>query len=93
LGPTALGYSVQGFLKYGFYEFFKKTYVDIVGQEIANEYSTAIYLMAGVSAETIADLALTPLEAVRIRLVSQPTFATGVTHGLFKIRSQEGFRG
>ena len=41
-------------------------------------------------AEFFADIALCPLEATRIRLVSQPTFASGLVSGFAKILSQEG---
>jgi len=37
-----------------------------------------------------ADIALCPLEATRIRLVSEPTFATGLVSGFGKIYRQEG---
>ncbi|KAF9085792.1 mitochondrial phosphate carrier protein [Mortierella sp. AD031] len=38
----------------------------------------------------VADIALCPLEATRIRLVSQPTFATGLISGFNRIRAEEG---
>ena len=41
-------------------------------------------------AEFFADIALCPLEATRIRLVSQPEFASGLISGFGKIASQEG---
>lgn len=41
-------------------------------------------------AEFIADIFLCPLEATRIRLVSQPTFATGLLSGATKLMAQEG---
>ena len=38
--PTMLGYSAQGACKFGFYKFFKKTYLDMVGPENAVKYMT-----------------------------------------------------
>ena len=46
-GPTAVGYFIQGGGKFAGYEFWKKTFVEILGdQESAVRYRTAIYLGA-----------------------------------------------
>lgn len=90
LGPTFYGYAAQGALKYGLYEFFKTKYSHMVKYETAVNYASAIYLMAGMTAETIADLALNPLEAIRIRWVSQPGYTTGTFKGLGRLAHQEG---
>ncbi|KAF8002789.1 hypothetical protein HF325_002034 [Metschnikowia pulcherrima] len=37
IGATFIGYSLQGAGKYGFYEYFKKTYSDLVGPEYASK--------------------------------------------------------
>ncbi|KAI8628073.1 mitochondrial phosphate carrier protein [Xylariaceae sp. FL1651] len=93
-GPTAVGYLVQGGAKFAGYEFFKKKYIDLLGsQETATRHRTAIYLGASASAEFFADIALCPLEATRIRLVSQRGFATGLTSGFMRLAREEGFRG
>ncbi|KAG1716059.1 hypothetical protein ID866_1085 [Astraeus odoratus] len=71
-GPTAVGYFVQGGTKFAGYEVCKKKAVELVGsQEAATKYRTAIYLGSASIAEFFADILLTPLEATRIRLVSQ----------------------
>ena len=90
LGPTISGYFIQGALKFGGYEFWKKTFVDTIGAEKATEYRTGIYLASSAIAEFFADIALCPLEATRIRLVSQPSFATGLVSGFFRILKEEG---
>ncbi|KAI1821684.1 mitochondrial phosphate carrier protein [Xylaria intraflava] len=93
-GPTAVGYFIQGGAKFAGYEFFKKRYIDLVGsQQTATQHRTAIYLSASASAEFFADIALCPLEATRIRLVSQRGFATGLASGFTRLARQEGFRG
>ncbi|KAI0536669.1 mitochondrial phosphate carrier protein [Xylaria digitata] len=93
-GPTAVGYLIQGGGKFAGYEFFKKKYIDVVGsQETATRHRTAIYLSASASAEFFADIALCPLEATRIRLVSQRGFATGLAPGFMRLAREEGFRG
>ncbi|KMT10906.1 hypothetical protein BVRB_5g113190 [Beta vulgaris subsp. vulgaris] len=75
--PTFFGYSAQGAFKYGGYEFFKKYYSDVVGPEYASKYKTLIYLAGSASAEVIADVALCPFEAVKVRVQTQPGFAQG----------------
>ncbi|KAL9113423.1 MAG: hypothetical protein Q9227_002464 [Pyrenula ochraceoflavens] len=45
-GPTFWGYSVQGALKYGGYEYFKYLYADLAGEENAKKYKTSLYLAA-----------------------------------------------
>nr|CAB3501333.1 unnamed protein product [Digitaria exilis] len=87
---TLVGYSCQGACKFGFYEFFKKCYSDIAGPENAERLRTLIYLAASASAEVIADVALCPMEAVKIRVQTQPGFARCLTDGLPKIVQSEG---
>ncbi|EPE03717.1 mitochondrial phosphate carrier protein [Ophiostoma piceae UAMH 11346] len=93
-GPTAVGYLVQGGGKFAGYEFFKKKFIDAFGDiETATPHRTAIYLGASASAEFFADIALCPLEATRIRLVSQRGFASGLTSGFMRLAREEGVRG
>lgn len=89
-GPTAAGYFVQGALKFGGYEFFKAQWINALGYETASQNRTAIYLASSASGEFFADIGLCPLEATRIRLVSQPTFASGLFSGFTKILKNEG---
>lgn len=93
LGATAAGYFVQGWFKFGGVEFFKINAVKYMGEEKAWDNKTAIYLASAAGAEFIADLFLCPLEAVRIRSVSDPTFATGLVDGFSKMAAQEGIGG
>ncbi|KAF9583767.1 mitochondrial phosphate carrier protein [Lunasporangiospora selenospora] len=90
IGPTFAGYFLQGAFKFGGYEFWKKTFIDILGQESAINNRSAIYIVSSGIAEFFADVALCPLEATRIRLVSQPTFATGLVSGFTRILKEEG---
>ena len=92
--PTFWGYSVQGSIKYGGYEFFKKWYSDLVGTENAYKYKTWIYLAGSASAEFFADIGLCPLEAVKVRIQTTiPPFAKGTLDGINKIVSAEGVAG
>ncbi|KDQ62444.1 hypothetical protein JAAARDRAFT_76291 [Jaapia argillacea MUCL 33604] len=92
-GPTAVGYLVQGGAKFAGYEFWKKQFVNVAGgQEDAVKYRTAIYLGAASVAEFFADILLTPLEATRIRLVSQRGYATGLVTGFTRLAREGGIR-
>lgn len=89
-GPTFAGYFMQGAFKFGGYEFFQKKISDSLGVEAAKNNRTAIYMISSGSAEFFASIALCPLEATRIRLVSTPGFANGLIGGLGKILKNEG---
>jgi len=92
-GPTAVGYLVQGGAKFAGYEFWKKQFVTAVGShEEAVKYRTAIYLGASSVAEFFADILLTPLEATRIRLVSERNYAKGLVSGFTKLAAEGGIR-
>lgn len=92
-GPTFTGYFIQGAFKFGGYEFFKKQSIDLLGLETARQNRTAVYSVSAASAEFFASIALSPLEATRIRLVSNPSFANGLIGGLSKIFRNEGISG
>lgn len=90
LGPTVLGYSLQGAFKFGGYELFKKQCIEQLGLEKAKQYKDGVYIFSSAAAEFFADIALCPLEATRIRLVSQPDFADGLVSGFARIAKEEG---
>jgi solute carrier family 25 phosphate transporter 3 len=50
-------------------------------------------LASSATAEFFADVALCPLEATRIRLVSQPSFASGLVGGFTRLLKEEGIKG
>ena len=66
--PTLLGYSAQGMAKFGFYEMFKDVYKGIVGEENAVKYKKIGWSISSACAELIADVALCPFEAVKVRI-------------------------
>jgi len=90
-GPTLVGYSAQGLCKFGFYEYFKFKVGKAVGEENSVKYRDLVYIASSASAEVIADLALCPFEAVKVRIQTKPDFARGLTDGLPKFIAQEGF--
>lgn len=94
LGATFVGYSLQGAGKYGFYEYFKYAYSNIVGKDIATNYTSLIYLSASASAEFIADILLCPWEAIKVKTqTSVPPYASSVLDGYRKMAATGGFYG
>jgi len=93
LGATAAGYFVQGWFKFGGVEFFKINIAQRLGERSAWENRNGIYLASAAMAEFIADLFLCPLEAIRIRSVSDPTFPKGLGAGAARMLSTDGFLG
>jgi len=91
LGPTAVGYFIQGWLKFGGVEFFKINAAQSMGPEAAWANRFGIYLGAAACAEFIADCFLCPLEATRIRLVQNPQLGTGLIDAFPKIWKKDGF--
>lgn len=93
LGATAIGYFIQGWFKFGGVEFFKIQAFNSMGEEKAWDRKTQIYIGSAAAAEFIADLFLCPLEAVRIRSVSDPEFCDGLLDGFKKMAATEGISG
>merc|ERR1711879_773952 len=90
LGATAIGYFIQGWFKFGGVEFFKIQAVKAVGDKKAWDNRTAIYLGAAAGAEFIADCFLCPLEACRIRSVSDPGYAATLPGVAARLIKEEG---
>ncbi|KAH8805642.1 mitochondrial carrier domain-containing protein [Xylogone sp. PMI_703] len=89
--PTFVGYCLQGGGKYGFYEVFKYVYGE---KMFPNVNKTLLYLGASATAEFLADIALCPFEAVKVRMQSTlPPYAHTMREGLSKIIKQEGYAG
>jgi solute carrier family 25 phosphate transporter 3 len=88
--PTFFGYSAQGLCKFGFYEIFKVFYSNLLGEENTYLWRTSVFLAASASAEFFADIALCPMEAVKVRIQTQPGFANTLREGFPKIYQQEG---
>merc|ERR1712002_580127 len=93
--PTAIGYTAQGICKFGFYEVFKNVYGGMMGEENAFLYRTTLYLIASASAEFFADIALSPMEACKVRMqTSLPgTFPTTLRGAFPAIKNTWGLSG
>uniref|UniRef100_A0AC34FAJ0 Mitochondrial carrier protein n=1 Tax=Panagrolaimus sp. ES5 TaxID=591445 RepID=A0AC34FAJ0_9BILA len=91
--PNLIGYSAQGFAKFGLYETLKKEYSAAVGVEFAAKHKTAIYLLAGASAETVGTLLLAPFESVKIRVQTCADIPPQFRRALPYIWKAEGVNG
>jgi len=89
--PTFVGYCFQGGGKYGFYEVFKYLYGE---KMFPNANKTTIFLAGSASAEFIADLALCPFEAIKVRMqTTLPPFANTLREGMSRVVKEEGYAG
>jgi len=85
--PTAIGYSMQGLFKFGLYEYFKDFYSNLAGEENSHTYRGVIYLAGSASAEFFADMALCPMEMVKVKVQTSPagTWPTGLVAATAKM--------
>lgn len=100
---NAVGYFAQGFFKFGLYEFNKRTLSAAIERHFPdvdvsrNRYRVPIWIASSAAAEVVACVVLCPLEATKIRLVTDPTYACGAAAALTRVVSDEGalalFRG
>ncbi|XP_034689975.1 mitochondrial phosphate carrier protein 1, mitochondrial-like [Vitis riparia] len=83
------GYGVQGGFRFGLYEYFKKLYSDV----LVDHNRSFIFFASSASAEVLANVALCPFEAVKVRVQAQPHFAKGLLDGFPKLYASEGLYG
>ncbi|XP_045462371.1 phosphate carrier protein, mitochondrial-like [Harmonia axyridis] len=88
--PTFIGYSIQGFCKFGFYELFKIVYSDMIGEENTYIYRTWLYLLASASAEVFADIGLAPMEAAKVKIQTTPGYTDRLREAIPRIIKEEG---
>merc|ERR1711934_407650 len=74
-------------------EYFKISFAKSLGDQKAWDNRNLIYLGASACAEFIADIFLCPLEAARIRGVSDPTFTKSTVQGVKQLYQMEGLAG
>ena len=65
----------------------------MLGEEYSYLYRTSLYLAASASAEFFADIALAPMEAVKVRIQTQPGWANTLREGVPKLMQAEGIKG
>jgi solute carrier family 25 phosphate transporter 3 len=90
LGPTTVGYLLEGAIKFGMYEILKP----LIRKHVTS--STLLgYSLCATASGIAASILLCPMEAIRIRLVAEPSFREkygGLNGGIEMLRS-EGIRG
>lgn len=83
------GYGSQGACRFGLYEYFKKIYSNV----LVDQNKSLIFFASSASAEVIANVALCPFEAIKVRVQAQPHFAKGLSDGFPRIYASEGLHG
>jgi solute carrier family 25 phosphate transporter 3 len=93
--PTLIGYSAQGFGKFGFYEIFKDVFKGVAGEKNAKKYQTVGFAVSSACAEVIADTLLCPWEALKVKMQTSDkgTFPTSAVKGFNQIKAAEGMNG
>ncbi|KAJ0770823.1 putative mitochondrial phosphate carrier protein Pic2/Mir1 [Helianthus annuus] len=83
------GYGVQGACRFGLYEYMNKIY----SNSLKEQNKSLIFFLSSATAEVIANVALCPFEAIKVRVQAQPRFAKGLGDGFPKLYASEGLRG
>lgn len=87
LGPTVVGYGIEGAMKFGVYELCKPIFSNIIQGS-----KGAAYIVASVFAGAVASILLCPMESTRIRQVTDPEYADlGLMTAFPKLVKDEGF--
>lgn len=84
LAPTCIGYGLEGALKFGCYELAKPIFKSVTPSDFVNA------LLASTVAGGIAALVLCPPEDVRIRMVSDPSYASSSWEAFKRRQSEDG---
>ena len=74
LGPTVVGYGVEGAMKFGVYEVLKPVFSKLLVKDGSDQTATFAYICASVVAGAIASILLCPMEFTRIRIVTDPNY-------------------
>lgn len=86
LGPTVIGYGVEGAAKFGIYEILKPVFSKYIQEK------SLAFLMASITAGAAAALILCPPESVRIKVVTDKDYANkSFLAGLVKTINEDGF--
>ena len=96
LGNTMLGFLLHGAFKYGGFEFLKQAFLESDNAEIAtvcHDHRLATLLVAAALAESLATVALLPLEQTRIKMVSDETYAANVFEAVERLVREDGIDG
>jgi len=88
LGPTILGYGIEGAMKFGAYEVAKPVFLALVGER----RRVVAFVLSSILAGSIAAVLLVPMESLRIKQVTDPSYKTDtILSGLPRIVREDGF--
>jgi len=97
LGPTLVGYGIEGAFKFGIYEIMKPlTVLAFKNMNKKMNRPTASagalpFIISSIMAGAVASLVLVPMESTRIRMVTDPEFeGVGLLKGLGKLVDEAG---
>lgn len=96
LANTMLGFLLHGAFKYGGFEFLKQAFLESDNAEIAtfgHDHRLLTLLVAAALAETVATVALLPLEQTRIKMVSDESYADNVLEAIQRLFREDGVDG
>ena len=82
VGPTIVGYGLEGACKFGVYESLKPSLASL-GPEIGP-------ILAAIVAGGLASLVLAPVEATRIRMVTDSSYNKGLLDAASRLLNEEG---
>mmetsp|Transcript_56787 Transcript_56787/g.138196 ORF Transcript_56787/g.138196 Transcript_56787/m.138196 type:complete len:379 (-) Transcript_56787:35-1171(-) len=98
LGPTLLGYGVEGAMKFGVYEIAKPIFTAMLatyagsGDGDASSNQGLVFVLSSFIAGAVAALLLVPMESLRIKQVTDPNYKKdNIMTGIPKIIQQDGF--
>lgn len=91
LGPTILGYGIEGALKFGVYESLKPVFLSMFSSYGAFDVGSS-YLFSAACGGAVASIVLCPMEEIRIKLVTDKSFqGRGLFHGMALLLERDGF--
>mmetsp|Transcript_27265 Transcript_27265/g.41026 ORF Transcript_27265/g.41026 Transcript_27265/m.41026 type:complete len:324 (+) Transcript_27265:157-1128(+) len=86
LGPTVVGYGIEGAMKFGVYEVMKP----VMARYIKD--TTTAYIVASIFAGAVASVLLCPMESARIRVVTDTEYkGLSLMQSLPKLIKEDGF--
>lgn len=85
LGPTVVGYGLEGAMKFGFYETFKSVFSDLT------PFKTINLLLASIIAGAVASIILVPMEETRIKMVGDASWSKeNLVTGIVRLMKETG---
>ena len=90
-GATGAGYFTYGVCVYPLYELFKRLIFEWAGNEMVLAARVPLVLLAGAVATFFTCFAITPFEAVRIRMVECPSYAPSVDRAFGRYIDEGGW--